>query len=125
MYRVIGSPPRHMAAHAVGSRFVRGYFGQRSFSLMASGANLVVVDERGLSTGDVVRIVATGTAKLTRTLQETLGFPQAVSGVCDLEAGIFTRLAIEVDLEVRQRLARPVGEWFAIQANDRVRQLLI
>ena len=96
---------------------------------MASGTDLVVVGDGLRPMGNVVRIVASGASKLAfarqPALQKALRFPKPVARVRDFEAGVLARFPVEVDLEVRQRLPRPIREWTAIEADDRVGKFLI
>src|SRR4051812_41990572 len=92
---------------------------------MASRANLVVVGSSLLPTGDVVRIMASGAAKLSFALQKAFRFPKPIARMCDFETGILARFTIEIHFEVRQGLSRPIRERTALQADNRVGQFLI
>src|SRR5258708_25573464 len=97
---------------------------------MAPDANLVVVGGGIFSAGDVVRIVATGAAKLapairTTALQNALRLAEPVACPGNYEILVLSGRTIEGHLEVRQRLSWPIRERGAIQADTDVSQFLL
>ena len=110
MDRVVGSALGHVAADAVRSRFVRARGGSLNSRLVAVETNLVVVGRCLLPTGNVVRIVATGTEQLSLALSKAFRFAEPVPSLGNLKVSEVSLRAVERHLVVAQRLTRHIGE---------------
>jgi len=89
---------------------------------LATAASLRVVTLRFRQRWLPVRIVARGTQQTAGTSQEALRFHQPIRRSVNRDAILRRRLRkLEVDHEIAQRLARPVGERRAIKPSNGVR----
>jgi len=69
---------------------------------------------RLFTTRNVMRIVAGGATQLSRALQKARGLTKPVARVRYLEILVLSGSPVEGEPEIRERLARLIGEWPAI-----------
>ena len=109
MHLIVGSPLRHVAAHAVGDRRMSG--GRRCAldgRAMAIQANAIVMRDGRLAARNVVRVMAGGALQLPLAPQKTLRLAQPVSRPQVFKRLVLPGRAVERQTEIAQRLPRHV-----------------
>ncbi len=85
---------------------------------MAALADGVIAARRGLTPGNVVRVVARRAAQLARALQKALRSPQAIRRVRHFKILVRARRTVKVQPEISQRLPRHIIERSASQPRN-------